>query len=123
MDAEIKVYKMNEYESWASKLSAEETNEWYNKNIDENDIEDVKLCDIDKEGMWYLTEDPKDVERLGDSDEIIGFEVVNGMRKRKVQFGDLMRRCREVYKYISFREAIQKEPNYTEPYCIATTEW
>lgn len=123
MSHELKVFKMNEYEWWVTKGYAEDLNDLYNEHIADNDIEDVSLCDLDKEGMWYLTNDSKDITRLGDSDEIIGFEVVNGQHRRKVKFGDLMRKDDEVYKYISFRDALAKEPTYTEPYCISTTEW
>ncbi len=123
MNKELKVFKMNDCEWWVTDGTAEEINNWYNQNIEDNDISDVNLCDIDKEGMWYLTTDIKDIERLGDSDEIIGFEIVEGQHKRKVRFGDLTRKYDEIYKFISFRDALVKEPPYTKPYCIASTEW
>lgn len=56
--SDIKVYKMNDYEWWASKLSIEDTEAFYEKEIGEvNDLEDIEECDIDKEGMWWELED------------------------------------------------------------------
>lgn len=123
----IKVYKMNDYEWWASKLGKKETNEFYKKELrlteEDNPSEDIKECNIDKEGMWWETVEEKDLERLGDADEIIGFENFNGMTRRKVQFGNLMRIGGEVYKFIPFREAIKNCGAYEEPHMIASTEW
>lgn len=112
----IKVFQMNEYEWWVIRGYAEELNDWYNSHIADNDIEDVRLCDLDKEGMWYQTNDKKDIEELGDSDELY---VLSG----HTSFGDLMRKDGEIYKYISFREAVAKDLNFKEPYCIASTEY
>lgn len=123
MDSDIKVYKMNEYEWLASKWSIEKTNEWYENHFDDNPIEDVKECNLDTEGMWYLTTDKKDIERLGGSDELFSYEIINGNHKRKTQFGDLIRRDGEIYKFISYRDAIQYDLDFKEPYCIASTEW
>lgn len=124
---EIKVFRMNDYEWWASKWDKEATNEWYKKEYgleeEENPLEEVKECDLDQEGVWWLTEDKEDIEKLGDSDEIIGIEIIKGMHKRKVQFGDLQRRHGEVYKYVSFKEAIKKDLDFEEPYCIAGIDW
>ncbi|GEM_PF-1156375 len=123
----IKVYKMNDYEWWASKWDKQETNEWYKKehglSEQDNPIEEVVESDLDKEGMWWETEDKEDIKKLGDSDEIIGFEIVNGQHKRKVTPGDLIRKGNEVYKYITFREAIAKDIYFKDPYCIASIDW
>lgn len=123
MSKELKVFQMNDYDWCATDGFAEDINDWYNKNYTENNIEDVRLCNLDKEGAWCLTEGVKDIERLGDSDEIISIEIINGQSRRKVQVGDLMRRYDEVYKFTSFREMLSKEGEYTEPYVISTTEW
>lgn len=107
---------MNDYECWATKHEyAEDLNDWYNKHIAENDIEDVRLCDLDKEGMWYITTDEKDIKRLGNNASLIS--------EPKIQFGDLMKYEDSVVKFISFREAIKYDLDFTEPYCIASTEW
>lgn len=124
---DVKVFRMDDYEWWATKWDLERTHEYYIKEygLDSEDclIEDVRECDIDKEGMWWETEDEEDLKMIGDSDEIIGFEVVNGQTKAKVEFGNLMRRSGEVYKFISLREALKEHGDFTEPFCIASTEW
>lgn len=117
MDNKIRVFKMNEYVWYASKWNSEETNDWYNKNIEDNDIEDVELVDLDTEGMWYETNDKEDIEKLGDSDELGDFIL------GEAEFGDLLRKGNSVYKYISYRDAIEFDKEFTEPYSIATTEW
>lgn len=120
----IKVFKMNDYEWWASKWNKEETNEFYKKEIgEENSLEEIRECDLDKEGMWWNTGDKEDIEKLGDNDEIISVEVVDGITKRKTKFGDLQRQYSEIYKFIPLREALVKHGDFTEPFCIAGTEW
>lgn len=124
MSKELKVFQMNDCDWCVTDGFAEDANGWYNNEYESmNDIEDVRLCDLDKEGMWYLTEDVEDIKELGDADESVSYELIDGKHKRNVQVGDLMRRDGEVYKYISFREALAKEGEYIEPYIIATTEW
>lgn len=123
----VKVFRMNDYEWWATKLDKEETNEFYLKEtgLDEEDnpLEEIEECNLDKEGMWWETEDPADIEELGDADEIIGIEKVGNQTRSKVQLGNLMRRGNEVYKFISLREALKKHGDFEEPFCLASTEW
>jgi len=123
----IRVYQMNDCEWWASKLDKRATLNFYLKETclteEENPIEEVRECDIDKEGMWWETDDPEDIERLGDADEVIGTKEVNGMTVREIQLGNLMRIDGQIYKFIPFREAIKKYRDYKEPYMIACTEW
>ena len=75
--------------------------------------------------MWFPTNDPNDIERLGDSDELIHYIQTDKGRKRSVQIGDLMQRYNEVYKFTSFREVIDKENlwDITQPELIASTDW
>lgn len=113
---EIKVYRMNDYEWYASKWDIEKTNEWYCEQFEDNDIDDIEVSDLDNDGMWWNTVDKQDIDRLGDADEIIS-EI------GKPKAGDLMRKGSEVYKWITFREAIQFDLDFTEPYCIACTEF
>ncbi len=119
MDNEIKVYRMNDYEWWASKWGKKATNEYYKKTMgvseEDNPVEQVLQCDLDMDGMWYTTEDEQDITKLGEHDEIIN--------PCRVQFGDLKRMDGEVYKYIPLREAVMKDINFKEPYCLASTEW
>lgn len=120
----VKVYRMDDYEWWASKWNKEETNNFFNEEYGtENEIEDVEEYDLDKKGMWYTTNNPKDIEELGDSDEIISIEKVNGMIRRKAEFGDLMRRDGEVFKYMSFRDVLRLNGDFENPFMIASTEW
>lgn len=113
---EIRVYHMNEYDSVASKWDVEETNDWYSKQYADNDIEDIVEADLDNQGMWMETEDKEDIKRLGDARELIS-EV------GKPKSGDLILRVGVVCKWVTFREAIQQDLNFTEPYIIASTEW
>ena len=119
---EIKVFKMNDYEWWATKWDADKTNDWYNKHIEDNDIEDLELCNLDSEGMWYETKEKEDIDKLGDSDELISYEVVNNKKVPKAKFGDLKRYGGDVYKYISFRDAVAFDIYFKEPYCLASID-
>lgn len=112
----IKVYHMNECDCVASKWDAKETNDWYSKQYEDNDIEDVIEVGLDNEGMWWESDNPEDIKRLGDADELIS-EV------GKPKFGDLCRCEGMVCKYIPYREGIQNDLDFTEPYIISSTEW
>lgn len=123
----IKVYKMNDYEWWASRLDPRETLDIYLKEYgleeEDNPIDYISECDIDKEGMWWQTESEQDLKTLGDLDEIVNYEEVNGRPRRKPKFGNLIRRYGEVFAYIPFREAIERSGPYKDPYMIASTDW
>lgn len=128
MDNEIKVFKMNDYEWCASKWNIQMTNDWYKEERglteEDNPLKEVSECSLDNDGMWCETVNRGDIEKLGDSDELTHYEVLpNGTRKRKIIFGDLMRKDDSVYKYMSFRDAIALDGDFTEPYCIASTDW
>ena len=78
--------------------------------------------------MWLETKDEEDIKRLGDSDEIISTKTdANGKKRIKPKFGDLRRyKDDDVYKYVSFRTAIEKlhsNSSLVEPELIASTEW
>lgn len=123
-ETNIKVYRMDDYEWWASKWDKEKTNNFFNKEYGtENEIKYVEECDLDKDGMWYTTNNPEDIEELGDNDEIISIKKANGMTKREVAFGDLMRRDGEVFKYMSFRNVLKLYDDFKDPFMIASTEW
>ena len=113
---QVKVYKMNDYSWFVSKWGIKETNDFYSREYDDNDIGDIEECDLDTEGMWLETTDENDIKRLGDADELfanVGEDTI----------GDLWRRGNEVYKIVPFREVIAGIKDFTEPYEIATTEW
>lgn len=128
---DIKVYQMNDYEWWASKLDKRETLDFYLKETgvteEENPLEDIRKCDIDKECVWWETTDKEDIERLGDYDEIVHYKDTRRGKVRNPQVGNLKRIGNEVYKYITLREAIKKhEEEYgisDTPFMIASTDW
>ncbi len=113
---EVKVYQMNDYSWFASRLDKEKTNDCYEKHYGKNDIEQVVECDIDNDGMWFLTTDENDIKKIKDEGEI--YE-----KTERCKFGDLKYMDGEVYKFISFRKAIELIGDFTEPYEIASKEW
>lgn len=122
----INVYKMNDYEWWASKWNVNDTNEYYKKEYglteEENTTEEIEECDLDKEGMWWETNAIEDIETLGDNEEYTLYDT--SIKGKRILPGSLKRCGSDVYRYITFREAITKENIYfVEPYYIATTEW
>lgn len=126
--AEIKVYKMGDHEWWATKWSLKDTYNYYVKEYrlseTDTDIREVTKCNIDEEGMWRETRDAEDIKKLGDSDEVVKVEVVNGQTRKKRQFGDLLRGEDErIFKFVPFREVLRDHGNITEPFCLATLEW
>lgn len=119
MKNNIKVFMMNEYDFVASKLDKKETNEWYKKEYEfdeeENPLEDVRECSLLNEGAWCVTNDEKDIVRLGENDEV----------KKDISMtsiGDLKREYCEVLKFTSFEE-ILKGWDSEKPQVIASKEW
>lgn len=113
-----KVYQIDNYSWLASNWSFEKTIAWYQQHInllDADSINRIEECDIDSVGMWCETTDPADIERLGDADRL-------GTQSDPV-FEDLCRSNGSVYKFVSFRTALQKLGEFTEPIEIASTEW
>lgn len=126
MEQNFKVYKLNDYEWYITPWNLSDTLNWYNKEFgDDLTTNDVEESNLDLEGMWWETQDKEDIERLGDSDEIITIEKTPTGTKRSVCFGDLMRKDGDVYKYTSFKDVIKIYYNESieEPEVIATTEW
>lgn len=121
----MKVYFDGDSNWYASPWNLEKTKKQVCKEFElsEEEIE-LEECNIDTEGMWIETNNAEDIKRLGDSDEVVGIEIVNGMHKRKVGFGDLERNSdygSGVAKYISFRDVIKMDGRSEKPYIIATT--
>lgn len=101
---------------YASPFEEEEFIKWFRDNID-NALSDDEYtfdeCDLDNDGMWYETDDPKDIKELGDYDE-----HCNG------GIGDLRRGIEDstiVEKLMAFRDVIKLQGESKEPYCISTT--
>lgn len=124
---EIRVYKMDDYEWWASKWNKEKTYYYYLKQYglssEEVCLEDVIECNLNDDGMWWETTDLKDIERLGDADKTFHIKTVKGRKVIEVRYGDLLRKGNEIYKFISFREAIERCGDFTEPFCLAAVDW
>lgn len=119
----VKVFRMNECEWYASKWDLKETNDWYEKNIAENDIDEVEEMDLELEGMWVETTDKKDIERLGDKEIVTRHDLA----KDNYKLGDLLRVGDSIFKFISYKEAIEKDiagygVDFEEPYLIASNE-
>ena len=117
---EIKVFRLNDYEWWATKGELEDLIEWYRENIDNSEsveemLDEAKECNLDTEGVWYETIDENDIKILGEHDELLN--------KNLTGFGSLKRYGSSICKLISFREAIGYDLNFTEPYCIASSEY
>ena len=103
---EYKVYKMNECDCVASKLSKEETNNWYKKEIDltseEQPLEGVRECDLEQEGSYTSIH------------EFSEEELNNGRKFKK--YND------EVYVFISFKEYIDNTDMQEDIYIICSKE-
>ena len=116
-EKQLKVYKMNDFSFVASDLSVEETNAWYEKEFgEENNIEDIREVDLDNEGMWWLLTNENKIQ------EFLYNGCVETMTETK--FGSMMTRdYHDVYEFISYKEALKRSGEYTEPYEIASTEF
>lgn len=122
----LKVYKLNDSEWYITPWSIDKTLAWYNKEFKCNLTTDmIQECNVYKEGMWLETTDEDDIEALGDSDEIISIIKTPQGLKRSVMFGDLMKKGESVYKYCSFKVAIEEiyDEELKEPEIIASTEF
>ena len=117
----MKVYKMNDYEWIASNWDARKTLDWYLKETglseEDNPLEDVRECDLDKDGMWWECLDREHINEL----EAQG--ITKTLKTKKPQFGNLEKVGNRWYVYIPFREAL-KRYGFTEdsnPVLIATS--
>lgn len=90
-----KVYRINEYEWYATNGTLGELIGWYDKNVDSiedvDTLQGIEESNIETEGMWSERNvTPEDIERLGDADEYCSRHPV---------FGDLKRHEGDVVKY------------------------
>lgn len=120
------VYKLNDYDYYITPWDLEDTIDWYNEEYeDEISIDDIEICNLDSEGMWVETTDSNDIDRLGESDELISTYTKEGISIP--EFGDLMRGYDgAIYKFTSYREVINKnyiDNELSEPEVIASTIW
>jgi len=117
MESNLKVYFDGDSTWYATPWDKEKTIDWLIEKLylDEDIAECLKECDLDDGCMWYETNDPKDVEELGDYDE-----VGNG------GIGDLRKGIEDkntVEKLMSFREVIELQGDSENPYIIASTDY
>ncbi len=117
IESDLKVYFDGDSTWYATPWDKEKTIDWLIKKLylDEDIAECLEECDLDGDGMWYETNNPKDVEELGDFDE-----VGNG------GIGDLRKGIEDknvIEKLTSFREVIKLQGESNTPYVIATTDY
>ena len=99
----IAVFRMNDCDIVASHLSLKETNEWYNKEYADNELEDVEELNIDTNYMWYALKDGEEYElAYCDKYKQVGLEV---------------------FEKVTYREALRRDGKYIEPYIIASSEY
>ena len=108
---DIKVYQMNEYDWVATPFDLEKTIQWYMDEVGmlEEEIQDVRECDIEKEGTWCEVTGIIDMEQIKEKQAI-------GDKK----FGDMKKQFGTVWIYTSFKDAIIND--IKEPYIISSTE-
>ncbi|EJT5937223.1 hypothetical protein N2W52_001991 [Clostridium perfringens] len=122
----IKVFRMNDYDWYGTEMEyCEDINDWYNKNITDNAIENVIASDLDKEGVWIETTNKNDIDKLKDVDEICtGVIEIGGVEYPNFKIGDLHKKDNVCYKLVSFREIIKKsleaEEDFSEPVLLST---
>lgn len=124
----LKVLKMNDYEWYVTPWSVEKTVEWYNNDFDDELEEDmVEEMDLEKDGIFFLSDNEEDKNRLGDKDEIVNYiKKEDGKLKRQPKFGDLMRIDEDIYKFCSLKDviaAVYKGEELLEPELIASTDF
>lgn len=120
---QYKVIQFNEEDWIATKVSIEETLEWYCEEygfdkedyVFENEIY-FKECNIDENGMWLSPLNKYEEEKLGDYISI-------SKDKNNLTFGDLMWHDCERFKFISYREAIRRNNETEDCYLIGTVHF
>lgn len=124
----LKVLKMNDYEWYVTPWSVKKTVDWYNNDFD-SELEDdmIEEMDLEKDGIFFLSDSEEDKDRLGDKDEIVTYiKRENGKLKRQPQIGDLMRIENDIYRYCSFRyviDSVYGNKELLEPELIASTDF
>ena len=115
----IKIYRINDYEWWATRTNIEDIIlEWEKITGEEYDIEQEypypELCDLKKEGCW---------DEIG---FVFGDTVIpltQNPDSRKATVGDRSVIYGQYSRFISFKELIYRDyKDFTEPFCIACTE-
>jgi len=117
---EYKVYKMDDYSWVATPWDFDKTVEWFQEltgeKMDDDQISDIKECDVDKDGMWDEVTNDVNHEQLGDLKELFGNDD-------KPRLGEYRKHYSDIYLYVSFREQIKRSGEPSEPFEIASTEF
>ncbi len=114
-----KVFKMNDYEWWATSGTLGSLIGFYDKNVNsiENieELEEIKECDINSEGTWC------DVECTDEIIEKLSGKTEYYQNKEKRMSGDTKYRFGAYYIFKTFAE-IMENKQIEIPYCIAGIE-
>lgn len=123
--SDFKVFCINEDEWIATNMDLEESIKIYCEETGEN-IEDyigskafysISEENIDEKGMYYYPVNKEDKKRIGSLYAI-------HQDTNKTSFGDLMWHDGEIFKYISYREAIRRnKPEGKECFIIASVNY
>lgn len=111
----IKVYRINDYEWWATKTGLEAIISEWEKITGEKYEEDLPYpeeCNLETDGLW--NEIPYN---FGDTViPLIQNQNKNTVGDRKMMFG-------EYCEYVSFKDVIEHHyKDFGKPFCIACTE-
>ena len=122
----LNVFRMNDIEWWCTHMDLKEFYTWYLKehglDPEDNPLDEVSECDLDKQGMWWIYEDSINQKRLAKA-----YEKQGDIEKHHKGYKTCIGQVRDCYngKYaemIPFRKAIDLYGLYTGPFCIAATE-
>lgn len=125
------IYKLNDYEWYITPWDITDTVNWYNGQFEDNiTIDEVELISIEKEneGLWMETADTEDINKLGDSDELVSTVInTDGKRIIKPKVGNLMKGLDgQILKFTSFKDVVEKyylENPLKEPELIASIDY
>ena len=129
---DVKVFKMNDCEWFATNLNLDDLYKWYLKEYglepEDNPFDEIIECDLDNEGMWWYLECDTDEHQMALFREFIqnaSIEERKNQCYKKGQIGEIkwFNCCGAWGKKISFRDAIKLNGYFTEPYCIACSEY
>ena len=120
----LKVYRMNDCEWWCTHLEIEEFYDWYLKehglDQEDNPLEDVEECDLDKDGMWWEYEDEYNKDRIAKTYERKKDNDVSEVHHTSIGSIDYFNN--ELCEMVSFRKAIDLYGLYNGSFLIACTE-
>lgn len=130
-DCEISwnVYRMNDYEWYASQLSIEETNEIYKKvtgvSEEENPVEDITVSDI-KKGIMYISVDsvPADETPLDFDTHMKSLKFDDNGSLIDPPIGKYIKDSHETWICVTFEQAInQLWDKKSEAFLLTSIEW